>query len=140
MKKFIKLLPLAVALLGFNASAELAVVVGPSVDINSINAEQLERLYLNRPNRYPGGVRLQPLDQPKGSTQYDAFSTSILGMSKIELTEYWSRRMFSGKGRPPRTFENDEAIIEQVTKEPGDIGYIDAESVDERVKVLLRIP
>ncbi len=140
MKKLIKLLPLSVALFVFNAWAELAVIVAPSVNIDSINAGQLERLYLNRADRFPNGVPLQPLDQRSDSEQRKAFATSILGMSETELSRYWSRRMFSGKGHPPRTVENDNAVIERVIADPGSIGYIDADSVDDRVKVLLRIP
>jgi hypothetical protein len=80
MKTFFKLLPLSIALLAFNAWAELAVIVAPSVNIDNINAEQLERLYLNRADRFPGGVPLQPLDQRSGSKQRKAFVTCILGM------------------------------------------------------------
>ncbi len=140
MKNLIKLLPFVLSLFAFNAWAELAVVVDPSVNIDSISAEQLERLYLNKANRYPDGTPLQPLDQRRGSTQHKTFTTRILNMSEFELTVYWSRRMFSGKGHPPRAVESDEAVIEQVVHEPGNIGYIDGDSVDDRVKVLLRIP
>jgi ABC-type phosphate transport system substrate-binding protein len=140
MKTFFKLLPLSIVLLAFNAWAELAVIVAPSVNIDSINAEQLERLYLNRADRFAGGVPLQPLDQRSGSEQRTTFVTRVLGMSETELSEYWSRRMFSGKGHPPRTMENDETVIERVIADPGSIGYIDGDSVDDRVKVLLRIP
>lgn len=140
MKNLIKLLPLSVALFTFNVWAELAVIVAPSVNIDSISAGQLERLYLNRADRFPNGVPLQPLDQRSDSEQRKAFATSILGMSETELSRYWSRRMFSGKGHPPRTVENDNAVIERVIADPGSIGYIDADLVDDRVKVLLRIP
>ncbi len=140
MKNFIKLLPLVIALFSFNALAELAIVVDPSVNLDSISVKQLERLYLNRADRFPGGVALQALDQRNGSTQREAFITRVLGMSEIELAAYWSRRMFSGKGHPPKSVESDSAVIEEVTAEPGVIGYIDGDSVDDRVKVLLRIP
>jgi len=140
MRKLITLLPLVSALLAFNVWAELAVVVDPSVNVDSISADQLERLYLNRPDRFPNGVRLRPLDQRNGSEQRKAFTTNILGMSETGLSKYWSRRMFSGKGHPPRTVENDTAVIEYITGNPGSIGYIDGDSVDDRVKVLLRIP
>ncbi len=140
MKSFFKLLPLSAMLLAFNAWAELAVIVAPSVNIDSINAEQLERLYLNRADRFPGGVPLKPLDQRNGSEQRKIFSTRILGKSETELAGYWSRRMFSGKGHPPHTVDNDEGVIEYVITHPGSIGYIDGDSVDDRVKVLLRIP
>jgi len=140
MNKFIKLLPLASILLACSAWAELAIIVDPSVNIDSISAEQLERLYLNRANRFPGGIPLHPVDQRSGSTQRETFATDVLGMSERELAEYWSRRMFSGKGRPPKTVKDDKAVIEKVINEPGTIGYIDGDSVDDRVKVLLRIP
>ncbi len=140
MKNLTKYLPLTVALFAFNAWAELAVIVSPAVELDSISAEQLERLYLYRADRFPGNTRLQPLDQRKGSTQREEFISKVLGKSEIELAEYWSRRMFSGKGRPPATVENDQAVIERVLREPGTLGYIDAGSVNDNVKVLLRIP
>ncbi|VAW73442.1 ABC-type phosphate transport system, periplasmic component [hydrothermal vent metagenome] len=140
MKNLIKLLSVALALLSFNAQAELAIVVDPSVKLDSISVEQLERLYMNRANRFPGGVALQALDQRSGSAQREAFVSRVLNMSEIEMAVYWSKRMFSGKGRPPRSVEGDSAVIEKVTKEPGVIGYIDGDSVDDSVKVLLRIP
>ena len=140
MKHLTKLLAVTLALLTGALQAELAVVVAPSVPLDSISVGQLERLYLNRASRFPGGVHLQPLDQRRGSAQRDAFINRVLGMSDIELAEYWSRRMFSGKGRPPKTLENDAAVIEQVSGDPGKIGYVDADAVDDRVKVLLRIP
>ena len=48
--------------------------------------------------------------------------------------------MFSGKGRPPRQVDGDAAVIEAVIEQPGTLGYVDSESVDERVKVLTRLP
>ena len=62
MKPFIKLLPLASILLAFNAWADLAVIVNPSVKVDGISIEQLQRLYLNQASRFPGGVALRPLD------------------------------------------------------------------------------
>ena len=140
MKPFIKLLPLASILLAFSAWAELAVIVDPSIKVDSISVAQLQRLYLNQANRFPGGVALRPLDQHSGSRQREAFDAHVLGMSERELAEYWSRRMFSGKGHPPGTVKDDNAVIDRVINEPGDVGYIDGDSVDDRVKVLLRIP
>jgi len=140
MKNTLRFFIAGTALFSAGLLADIAVVVAPAVPIDSINLEQLERLYLHRPNRYPHGTELTPVDQKTGSAIRQQFVQKALWKTEIDVAEYWSRRMFSGKGRPPRQLEDDQAVIDAVISQPGAIGYIDAASVDERVKVLLRIP
>jgi len=140
MKILLRLLVAGAALLALPAVAEIAVVVDPAVPLQGITVEQLERLYLNRPDRYPDGVKLVPVDPQSGTEIRKKFAQKVLWKTEVEVAEYWSRRMYSGKGRPPRQLRDDSAVIEAVTTSPGTIGYIDAGSLDEQVKVLLRIP
>jgi ABC-type phosphate transport system substrate-binding protein len=140
MKILLRLLVAGAALLSLRAFAEIAVVVDPAVPLDSISIEQLERLYQNRPDRYPEGVKLVPLDRQTGSEIRKQFVQKVLWKTEVEVAEYWSRRMYSGKGRPPRQLRDDGDVIEEVTANPGDVGYIDAGSVSDQVKVLLSIP
>lgn len=140
MKTFTSVISAGLLLLGSAAHADIAIVVAPDVGLDSISVEQLERLYLQRANRYPNGVKLIPVDQPTGSEIRKKFTRKALWKTEIEVAEYWSRRMFSGKGRPPRQYEDDAAVIDIVTSKPGMLGYIDGDAADDRVKVLLRLP
>jgi len=140
MKKIIVSFVALASLFSTSTYAELAVIVAPSADIDSISIEQLQRLYLNRANRFPNGVRLLPVDQKNGSAQQLEFAEKALGKSATELSEYWSRRMFSGKGHPPRQYKDDTAVMQQVAESEEIIGYVDAASVDDSVKVILQIP
>ncbi len=140
MKLIAKLIIACALLPGMHANAEIAVIVDPSVELVSLDIEQLERLYLLRPNRYPNGVKLVAVDQKAGSRIRQDFLQKALWKTEIDVAEYWSRRMFSGKGRPPRQLDGDAAVIEAVTETPGTLGYIDSGSVDDRVKVLTRLP
>jgi len=126
----------------FSAStyAELVVIVAPSTNIDSISSEQLQRLYLNKANRFPNGIRLIPVDQKTGSPQRLEFTEKALGKTAAELSSYWSRRMFSGKGQPPREYRDSTEVLQQVAGTEGMIGYIDAASADDSVKVILQIP
>jgi len=138
-KNIIRLIALA-SLVSSSTHAELAVIVAPSTDIDSISIEQLQRLYLNRANRFPNGVRLIPVDQKTGTPQALEFTEKALGKSSTELSEYWSRRMFSGKGHPPRQYKGDAEVLQQVAGSDELIGYVDAASVDDNVKIILLIP
>ncbi|NHZ69795.1 MAG: phosphate ABC transporter substrate-binding protein [Thermotogales bacterium] len=120
--------------------AELAIIVAPSTNIDSISIEQLQRLYLNKANRFPNGIRLLPVDQKTGSPQRLEFTEKALGKTATELSSYWSRRMFSGKGHPPREYRDSAEVMQQVAGTEGMIGYVDAASVDDSVKVILQIP
>jgi len=140
MKKTIITFIALAGLFSSSTQAELAVIVAPSTDIDSINIEQLQRLYLHKANRFPNGIRLSPVDQKTGSPQQLEFAEKALEKSATELSEYWSRRMFSGKGHPPRQYKDDTEIMQQVADSEEMIGYVDAESVDDSVKVVLQIP
>jgi len=140
MKKIIISCIALSGLFSISTQAELAVIVAPSTNVDSINIEQLQRLYLNRANRFPNGVRLLPVDQKAGSPQQLEFAEKALGKSATELSEYWSRRMFSGKGHPPRQYKDNSEVMQQVAGSEDLIGYVDAASVDDSVKVILQIP
>lgn len=139
--KFISRLFLACTLLlSLGVRAEIAIITAPGVELDSLSVEQVERLYLKRPNRYPNGVKLVAIDQKAGSEIRKAFLQKALWKTEIEVAEYWSRRMFSGKGKPPKQVDGDEAVIETVVSSGKAIGYVDSQSVDDRVKVLMRLP
>ncbi|MEZ5435291.1 MAG: hypothetical protein R3E67_01295 [Pseudomonadales bacterium] len=56
------------------------------------------------------------------------------------LNAYWSRMVFSGQGQPPKKVADDAAVLALVRANPNLIGYVDAVSLNNSVKVLLRIP
>ena len=45
--------------------------------------------------------------------------------------------MFSGAGVAPKTIDTEEEMIELVAANPNLIGFVDSESVDESVKVIM---
>jgi ABC-type phosphate transport system substrate-binding protein len=55
------------------------------------------------------------------------------------MNRYWSKRKYTGKGKPPVVALGDDAVKELVANTPGAIGYIDGKSLDKSVKVILII-
>ncbi|THB65244.1 MAG: phosphate ABC transporter substrate-binding protein [Gammaproteobacteria bacterium] len=121
-------------------SAEIAVVVHPSNTSADMSDNQVAQLFLAKKRSFPGGGKAIPISQAKGSPVRELFNKKVLKKSEGKLKAYWSKIVFTGKGSPPKTMENDAEVKKLVADNPNIIGYIDAKSVDDTVKVVLTIP
>lgn len=115
------------------AQAEVAIIVHPSYT-DELSADLVRDIYLGK-NR-----QLKPVEQAKGSDDRQAFLDTVLEMSEKKFKRHWSKRIFSGKGKPPNSLSSAEAVIAFVATNENAIGYIDAALVtDESVKIAVRV-
>lgn len=117
------------------AVADIAVVVAADSDIAMLNREDVREIFLGITKRYPNGEAVVPLDQSDAPIR-DRFVEKVLGFQVGQLRSYWASQIFTGRGRPPQRVKGDQQVKELVNAIPGAIGYINAESVDETVKVV----
>jgi len=119
--------------------ADVAVIVHSSVAISSIDTGTLKSIYLGKLRSWPDGAALTVIDQEAGSEIRKKFINKVIGKKEKKFDAYWSRKVFSGKGVPPKNLGNDVDVKAWVSRYKGSIGYIDASAVDSSVKVLLTI-
>ncbi|MEH6543233.1 MAG: phosphate ABC transporter substrate-binding protein [Porticoccaceae bacterium] len=123
--------------LGSSANAELAIVVNPDYSGGNVEIGDIKDLYQGK-SKTLNGVQVKAVDQSSGSSARSEFLSAVLEKSESEMNRYWSRLIFSGKGRPPEVLDSADAIKRWIALNPEGIGYIDANDVDSTVKVLLR--
>jgi len=121
------------------SQAGIAIVVSPDNKTQAMSKEEVSRLFLKKNKNFKSGVKAEPLDQGKGNEVRKIFYKKVVNKEPGQLTSYWSRMVFTGKGMPPKVAGNDESIINSVSKNVNAIGYIDSAAVDKRVKVLLTV-
>jgi hypothetical protein len=64
------------------------------------------------------------------------FGDEVLGMTTLEMSQYWRRQIARGKV-PPRIEESDDAVLEFVAANPGAIAYVAADTpTPSTVKVI----
>jgi ABC-type phosphate transport system substrate-binding protein len=133
-----KQLMLSAALLGasFAAMADIVVVAHPSLKDASVSKEDVAKIFLGKSNKLPSGTSVIPIDQENDSPARVAFHDEVTDKNPSQLTAYWSRLVFTGKGQPPKTVMDDEEVKDLVANNPNIIGYIDKASVDGTVKVI----
>lgn len=118
------------------AHAEVVAVVSARSPINLLTQAQIADLFLGRLTRLPDGTVAVPLDQPEGSAARDEFYLRMAGKSPAQLKAFWSKLIFTGRGRPPKSLSDSSEILKAVRDNPAAIGYVDRKYADPTVRIL----
>ncbi|MEM9101909.1 MAG: substrate-binding domain-containing protein [Pseudomonadota bacterium] len=121
------------------ASAEVLVIVNKTNPINNISSSDLKNLYLGKTREFSNGKSAVIYNLNYKGKAREQFEKGALGKSKSALKRYWSKLIFTGKGKPPKELSSEQEMVERVSSEAGAIGYVNANSVNDSVKVIYRI-
>lgn len=115
--------------------AELVVVVNPA-NANVLDSKQVQRIFLGKDKKFADGTETIAVNQEASTQIRQDFDQVILGRSSSQVSAYWSKLVFTGKGIPPKELADDAAVIALVAKNPSVIGYISKASVTDAVKIV----
>ena len=121
---------------GAQDSVRFVVVIHPKVHMASAPTEFVADVFLKRTTRWSDGMYVRPVDLKPTSPVRKRFSESVLKRSVAAVRSYWQQRIFSGRALPPPELESEQAVIDYVSKHPGGVGYVGANTELAGVKVL----
>lgn len=132
---------LVLSLLGLQelAWADIAVIANRAGKLTRITPGQLSDLYLGRSRSLPDSTSVQVIELTRNSTLRERFFRRINGMTLRQVNAYWARLQFSGQVLPPPALEDETSVLAAIRDNPNAIGYVDAASVDESVRVILTL-
>lgn len=114
---------------------EFAVIVNADATELSFYQERIKQLYLKKRTISHGKARAMPLDRPPGSLEHRVFLEKVLGMSKVELAQYWlAMKQKTGK-TAPKAIANDRVLLRLVSKYSGAFGVVRREVAESAVGV-----
>jgi ABC-type phosphate transport system substrate-binding protein len=133
---------LSFVLLSPMVDAAVVVIGSHDIDPSAFSERTIENtvknLYLGKTVQLDNGVRVEVVDLPNGSPVREEFYQKVIGKDTTQIRAYWAKRIFTGKGSPPETRLDEQAVVRWVKEAPGRIGYVSAEAVDGTVRVLMR--
>jgi len=115
--------------------ADVAIIVNTS-NSSSLSDSDISRLFLGKLKKFSSGEKAVAINLKLGSSTRGEFEKKVLGKSASQIKAYWSKRVFSGKGKPPPELVSDKDVITMVAADNNVIAYVDAASVDDSVKVI----
>jgi len=121
------------------AMADVAIIAHPAASIGRIDPGTVKSIYLGKLKFWPDGSVLTVVDQARGSEARKLLLNKVVGKKESKFDSYWSKKTFSGKGMPLKQLGDDTDVKAWISQDKGSIGYIDANSVDKSVKILMII-
>ncbi len=118
------------------AGEALVLVAHPDSPVTQVEAEVIAALYLAQRTGLDGLPVARPIDL-KDRALREQFYAGVADRNLSQLRAYWSKLVFTGKGRPPRAVSVEEmsAILRN---DPEAIGYL-PESASRGLKRLLEL-
>ena len=120
-------------------AADLVVIVSAKNPVAALRQDQVADIFLGQAGRFPDGGEAVALDQGLGSPLRDAFYARVAAKSPALMKAYWSKMIFTGRGKPPREALNSTDVRKQVADNPALVGYIDRGALDASVRAVLVI-
>ncbi|MYM33347.1 phosphate ABC transporter substrate-binding protein [Duganella sp. FT50W] len=125
---------------GVALGADFVVIVSAKNPLTAMRADQVAAIFLAQTGRFPGGEEAQALDLPLGSPLRDDFYRTVAARSPVLMKSYWTKMVFTGRGRPPRELPDSAAVRRMVADNPAMIAYIDRSALDASVKAIQVTP
>jgi len=106
----------------FEAYSQLkfAVIANKSVPIEDFLKNDIRKVYYGFSTQWKNKEKVKPCYAPIPN---DAFWFYIQ-TSESKFDAFWTKRVFSGNGVAPISYENDSKVIDYVNRTPGAIGII----------------
>lgn len=116
--------------------ADLLVVVSAEAALERIQRQELKDLYLESRPQHRRLADITPIDQSERTREHNEFYRRYIEKTPAQLRAHWARLIFTGRGQPPQTLTDSQAVVERLVRDPRALGYIDARFLDERLKVV----
>lgn len=120
--------------------AGLVVIVNAQNPVDSLSKKDVNRIFLGKKKEFPSREAAIPVNHLDSSDRAAEFAKKVLAKSAAQMTAYWSRMIFTGKGQPPKQLDGGDAeVVQLVGKNPNFIGYVSQDAVDGSVKVVYEV-
>jgi len=136
MKKLI-ILASALYLQTAFVQAEVVVVGNPSVK-TTLSSGEVKNLFLGKRQALPDGTKIEVVELNTESPIREEFHSKFTKKTQAQLNSYWTRLVFTGKGKMPKEVSDSKELISMIASNPGLIGYVDSSEVTSDIVVLAK--
>lgn len=118
------------------ADDDIVVAVARNITVDKLSRQQVADIFLD--THAFNELQLTPFDREEFALK-GRFYREVTEMSLNRLRAYWSKRVFTGRGRPPKVMKvNDLANNQGLNNEV--ITYLYRRSLPDNMKIVFELP
>lgn len=122
------------------AGGEVDIIVNKANTIDDLPLADAKKAFLGDKSNWPSGKRVTVLMLAPGTPERDRVLRDIYKMSEDQYEQYFTQAAFAGKvSAPPKDVASAAQMKQAVAGNPGAIGYVKKEDVDDSVKAVLKL-
>jgi hypothetical protein len=126
---------LLLLVIGASAWGEVLVIVNEGAELNALDRDGMRDTFLGKRSLISGATQVDLVIQ-EDEGKHGEFLKRYVNVTPSQFRIYWKKRVFTGEGKAPIARSDDQQVIEYVKAHRYAVGYIDAASPHEGVRVL----
>ncbi len=107
----------------------------PSVPILSLSKSDIKNIFLGRKIKWNNNDDITFVIL-KDSNIHRYFTQTYCEKKSFQFRNYWRRQVFTGLGRIPKSFTNENKLIDYISNTKGAIGYISLQTPPKSVRII----
>ncbi|MDH5387566.1 MAG: hypothetical protein OEY06_03845 [Gammaproteobacteria bacterium] len=115
--------------------AEIVVVASLDSPISKMSQREVTNIFMAKTNRNSEGKRVTAIELSDSDCKTEFYKV-ITGKTISQLKSYWSKLIFTGKGKPPRSFDENKSLVEELNNNDYAVTYIPANQLTQSMKVV----
>ena len=115
------------------------VVITSNDNMESLNIDDVARIFLGKVNKFPSGAEVIPLDIDPMHPSFARFAREVLKKNPSQLRAYWAKRIFTGRGKPPQIIQTSAALRDLVSSDKRYLSYLDKSVADDTVRWIIEL-
>ena len=117
------------------ANNDFVVAVSKDSTINKLSKHDIAKLFLSKIKNFPNGEKAIPIEI-NHKQSHILFHKQVTNKNEKQLSRYWAKMIFTGRGIPPKRLEKMSDVIEFVTKNTNAITYIQRKYLPKSFKIV----
>jgi ABC-type phosphate transport system substrate-binding protein len=131
-----------IVLLGFMSwgaparAQDVVIVANKALQISTITDADLRAIFTGAKTRFADGSHAVPVIL-NGGAVHEVFLKKHVGQNAEDFRAQWRKKVFTGEGAMPKSFDSEAALLEYVAATPGAVGYVSRPPEQDNVKQLV---
>ncbi len=117
------------------ASDDVIIICNKNVYDDTLSRKDIKNIFLGRKTEWSNKQKIIFVTL-KNTDVHEIFLKKYVGKTSFQYANFWKKQLFTGKGKPPKSFNTEESLRDYVADTDGTIGYISSVPDKSKVKII----